>query len=471
MLEQVKKTISRYNMFPAGSRVAVAVSGGPDSVCALLALVELAPVLGIQLSVAHFNHQLRGPESEADERFVADLASRLELPFYKAEGRVGDADDNLEQAARRARNNFFTGLMTKHEVDHVATGHTRDDQAETVLFRILRGTGLTGMAGILPVTKEGIVRPLLEVTRADVEVFLGERGAGWREDAMNQEQRFARNRIRSSLLPQLEREWNPSLGASLARMADLAFEEERWITGLVDAEVERLVQVRGDGLEFLASALCRLPLGLARRVARAAVGLAKGDLRGLEFGHIESLLALAQRDAGEGCVQLPGVTAQRSFDWLRITRQGKRECPVPSLKIYAPGTFVAPDGTQVSLAVEEPVVDVATIRANGARLKAAVLDWGNFAGLELRGWRVGDHYRPQGRSRDEKVSEMFQRARVPSWQRPHWPIVTYGEEILWAKTFGPAAEFAADADTVRVLRIFTSDDAGEGGGKDDSEIG
>ena len=144
VLERVRKTITRYNMLPAGSRVAVAVSGGPDSVCLLHVLAGLAAQLGISLSVAHFNHKLRGDESDEDERFTAALAASLSLPFHHAEGRVDLAKENLEQAARRARREFFAGLIGSH-VDRVALGHTRDDQAETVLFRVLRGSGLTGL--------------------------------------------------------------------------------------------------------------------------------------------------------------------------------------------------------------------------------------------------------------------------------------------------------------------------------------
>ncbi len=161
VLESVLKTISRYNMLAPGCRLAVAVSGGADSVCLLHAIRELAPQIGVTLAgVAHLNHQLRGEASDEDERFVASLTGRLDLPFYRASARLtgepGNLGRNLEQAARRARSEFFAGLIRDGAADRVALGHTRDDQAETVLFRILRGSGLSGLAGISPVTRERI---------------------------------------------------------------------------------------------------------------------------------------------------------------------------------------------------------------------------------------------------------------------------------------------------------------------------
>ena len=177
MLEQVAATISRYSMLAPGARVIVAVSGGPDSVCLLHVLRELKiQVVGI----AHVNHKLRGEDSEEDERFVAAMAREMGLEFHSAVAVCGAG--NLEQTARRARREFFHDLIRRGLADRIALGHTRDDQAETVLFRMLRGSGLAGLAGILPVTAEGLIRPLLGVTRGEVETFLRERGIRWRED-------------------------------------------------------------------------------------------------------------------------------------------------------------------------------------------------------------------------------------------------------------------------------------------------
>src|SRR5476651_686134 len=221
-------------MFHPGQPIGVAVSGGADSVCLLHALLELAPKWNLHLSVLHLNHQLRGDESRQDAEFVRDLAARLGLPFLIREADVAASSDNLEQAARLARLAFFHEVLAAGAVSRVALGHTRSDQAETVLFRFLRGSGTAGLAGIRPVTSQGIVRPLIEIERSQVTQFLRERGIPWREDSSNASLQFARNRIRRQLLPQLASAWNPAIVQTLAHTADWALAEEAWW----EAEIE-----------------------------------------------------------------------------------------------------------------------------------------------------------------------------------------------------------------------------------------
>ncbi len=186
MLDRIAQFIARHHMFPHASRVGIAVSGGADSVFLLHALHALSPLWNLELSVVHIEHGIRGPESIADADFVRQLAASFAMPFHIHSANVPAIHDNQEQAARRVRQKFFTGLMAAGAVDRIATGHTRSDQAETVLYRILRGSGLAGLSGIYPVTKEGVVRPLLDLSRAEIEAWLGERNISWREDDTNQ---------------------------------------------------------------------------------------------------------------------------------------------------------------------------------------------------------------------------------------------------------------------------------------------
>jgi tRNA(Ile)-lysidine synthase len=449
VIERVLKTITRYNMLPRASHVTVAVSGGPDSVCLLEVLRELAPRFELKLSVAHFNHRLRGAASDEDEQFVAKLAARYGLRCYCASALVARSKDNLEQAARRARRAFFAELIRKGYTDRIALGHTRDDQAETVLFRVLRGSGLAGLAGIYPVTADGCIRPLIEITRAEVQEFLQSRGLEWREDATNRDPRFARNRIRHSLLPQIEREWNPRIADALAHLADLAHEEERWWEVEIDRLAGHLLRRISEGIEVRAGALAQLPQAAARRLVRRALADVKGDLRRIEYPHVEQVLELAARPEGEGRLRLPDLDVTRSFDWLRIAAARPPEA-FPIVNLEVPGTYAAPGGSS-KLRFE---VARKTMADPCATLEAELCFRLIPTPLELRGWRPGDHYRPARQSRDQKLKEMFQRARVPSWQRPLWPIVTGGGKILWARGFGAAAEFAADRKRGRVLQIW-----------------
>ncbi len=222
MLDRVAEFVARHRMLEGGQRVGVAVSGGADSVFLLHALREL----GFKLSVIHIEHGIRGAASVADAEFVGRLGADFGIPFLIHHADVPAMDGNLEQAAREVRQAFYAELIASGAVDRVATGHTRTDQAETVLYRILRGSGLTGLSGILPVTREGIIRPLLEIDRAEIEGWLRERGTAWREDETNRDRTLARNRLRHEILPLLRDGFNPQLDQALAHLATLARDEE-----------------------------------------------------------------------------------------------------------------------------------------------------------------------------------------------------------------------------------------------------
>jgi tRNA(Ile)-lysidine synthase len=437
-------------MIEPGARVLVAVSGGPDSVCLLHVLHELAPALGFTLSgVAHVNHKLRGPDSDQDQCFVAAVASSLGLKLHRIEAAVGGGAGNLEQAGRLARNEFFTGLIRAGAGDRVALGHTRDDQAETVLFRVLRGAGLAGLAGVLPVTADGLVRPLLAVTREETAGFLRARGIAWREDLTNREPRFARNRIRNELLPQLARDWNPRLRDALANLAALAYDEEQWWARRIARIAARTLAPARGGIELRALDVTKLSPAVARRLIRHAIRNVKGDLRRVEYPHVEGVLDLAGRKAGHGRLSLPGLRVLRSFEWLRLEPLGPATLPEPQ-RLPAPGSCRSPDGnTLISL----EVIDRKQIAGPCATLRRELALPEALRHFEVRGWRPGDHYRPVGEANDRKLKDMFQRGRVPSWRRPFWPILTDGRHILWAREFGVAAEFAAGDKPGLVLRI------------------
>jgi tRNA(Ile)-lysidine synthase len=444
VLEQVAATISRYDMLAPGARVIVAVSGGPDSVCLLHVLRELKIAMA---GVAHVNHKLRGEASEEDERFVAAMARDLGLEFYRSSGDLREG--NLEQAARVARREFFHDLIRRRRADRIGLGHTRDDQAETVLFRLLRGSGLAGLAGILPVTAEGLIRPLLGVTRGQVEGFLRKRGIPWREDASNREPRFARNRIRHELLPRLKQDWNPRVAEALAHLADLAYEEERWWAGEVGRLAGQMLRVSPGAVEVSMRELALVPRALARRLIRHAIRQARGNLRGVDFGHVEQVLELPE--AG-GKAELPGILAIRSFDWLRLGVPGPFQSR-PHLEggaVTVPGRTLAPDGnTMICLEV------IRQTRGSAAcgTLKSDLCFRTIPESLVLRGWRPGDRYCPIGHASDWKLKELFQRQRVPSWRRPFWPILCWGDKILWTRGFGPAREYTEHSDSGARFRL------------------
>ena len=234
VIEQVRKYIAEQRLFAPGDRVAVAVSGGADSVALLRVLLELRQELGVVLSVTHFHHGIRGAEADADHEFVSRLASQHGLEFHAG---FGDAPSHaregglsLETAARELRHRWFANLVAEGKADKIATAHTLDDQAETVLMRVIRGAGGRGLAAISPRHSEkALIRPFLETSRAEIELYLRTLNQSWRDDSSNRDLVHTRNRIRHELLPLLEQRFNPAIRQTLADLAEVArVEAEYW---------------------------------------------------------------------------------------------------------------------------------------------------------------------------------------------------------------------------------------------------
>jgi tRNA(Ile)-lysidine synthase len=451
VLSRIAQTIDRYRMFEGARRVGVATSGGADSVCLLHALSELAERYELTLSVVHLDHGLRGGESRADADFVRDLARRFSLPFHLRTLDLRSAGGNLEQEARHARLAFFGELIQTGVLDRVATGHTRSDQAETVLFRFLRGSGGTGLSGIRPVTADGLVRPLLAMERAQVVEYLTVRGIAWREDSSNQSPDFARNRIRHELLPRLAREWNPAIVETLGHMADWAAEEEAYQAADTDRLAAEHFHHSLGAVTICADVLASLPRAAARRLVRRAIEQVKGDLRGVGFAHVEAVLHLAGDPEG-GHADLPGMAVCRSFDWVRFTV--RRPACEWRVKVPIPGRVQVP-GTDLSISLE--IIDNSeTSRPSDYvyNIEMGCLDWKRLPGFAtLRSWRPGDRYQPMGSPGESKLKDLFQRARIPVWERTGWPILETGEQIAWSRRFGAAAWCAAGPETPVILRV------------------
>lgn len=431
-------------MFAPGDRVGVAVSGGADSVCLLHVLVELAPRWNLKLEVLHVDHGLRGAASQEDAAFVEGLAGRLGLPFHLE--RASGLEGNIEEAARELRRRFFLKTLAEAGLNSIALGHTRNDQAETVLFRLLRGAGVTGLAAMRPKTAEGFVRPMLATGRGEILEFLRERRIPWREDHTNAELVFARNRIRHELLPRLEREWNPAIVEALCRMAVLAAEDEEYWEAEVGRAAPQVLREAGETLIVDCARLEALPPALGRRILRSAVGRIRGGLRGVEFDHIDALLDLASRRRGDGRLILPGVDALRSFDFMRLAKpEAPRKPRDWSYSVSPPARIPLDDGKcLLCLEVVRPKGYTGVTGLDGRRVTGK---------LELRNWRPGDSYQPAGRGRPEKLKTLFQQARIPLWERRNWPILAMGGQILWTRRFGPAAGFAATGGCAEILEI------------------
>jgi tRNA(Ile)-lysidine synthase len=438
--EFVANLAQRYSS--SKGRVGVAVSGGADSVFLLHALHEA----GLAGQVLHVNHQLRGSESDGDEGFVRGLAAQLGVPCSVATLPPGPG--NTEQEARRGRYTWFSACITSGVCDLVATGHTLDDQAETVLSRFLRGAGTAGLAGILPATSAGIMRPLLRVPRATVRAWMLERHFEWREDSSNLDPSFLRNRLRRDVMPLLT-SINPGLPATLGATAEWARGEESYWA----AEVERLansyIQQRGEVVLLEASRVNDLHVAAQRRLLRRTIELVRGDLRSIDFRHVEAIRQLSASIKGSGRLQLPGLDIFRSFDWLRISPHGfdARSARDFEIDLPVPGSaVVAEKGLQVvtKLGAGNHVYNSELHAIDPARLTGSLL---------LRNWRPGDSLSPRGSTRAEKIKTLFQEHRIPVWERRAWPVIAAGRSVVWTRRFGVSAEYAAGPDSRSVILV------------------
>jgi tRNA(Ile)-lysidine synthase len=436
-----------------GMRLAVGLSGGADSVALLRVLVERnrepGRELGLVIHAAHLHHGLRGDEADADLAFARDLAQQLDIPFHHA--RVDTADEakaqreSVEEAARRLRYAWFQQLMSKGPprtaaphavVDAVATAHTLDDQAETVLAKFLRGAWTEGLSGIHPRLEgpEGggpILRPFLDTTRTEIEAYLCERGQHWREDSSNQQLTFTRNRIRHELLPLLE-SWNPSLREHLAHMAELARDEEAWWQAEIARVAPQLIlqgrPVRGGGraaTEGLAVDIARLvdlPPALQRRLLRHAAEQAGAAL---DFTATESLRALALTGrAGQRLGLAHGLRVERTHRELRFTMQPRGSNSanstevIPVYTVPVPGELTAPAfGICLQIATAGTPVDSKGIGATA----------------HLRPWKPGDCVRLRYSSGPRKIKEVLERMKVSGSERAAWPVLEYAGRIVWMK--------------------------------------
>ena len=462
MMEKVLKYVREQRLLQPGDRVAVACSGGADSVALLRILFDLRAELGLVLSVAHFHHQIRGAEADADKQFVEGLATGFQLEFHSGSGDVpthaAAQKISLETAARELRHQWFAGLVQKGKADKIATAHTLDDQAETVLMRILRGTGARGLAGIAPAQREKhLVRPLLEISRREIEAYLKAIGQSWREDSSNLDFGHTRNRIRHTLLPLLERDFNPSIRQTLADLAELARGEEEYWNSELSSLMPRLVRqgkpgrsgrsLRGEFQGVLAldrSVLRGFPVAIRRLVIHE---LAQKLGITLEFKHIQQLTALIEQDKPNRKLTLPGgLWANCTLREIQFSRSPQQSPENYRYSLPIPGEVAVPE---LGFTIRARLISAGKQKVSG--YNAASLLNPTLLGPELtvRNWRAGDRFFPVHSQSPKKVKELLQPARLglqfSSFQRRNWPVIESSGQIVWIRGFPVSRDFASSS--------------------------
>ena len=438
--ERVLRLIEREALVPRDGRVLVALSGGADSVALTALLHQTASAGAFSLAgLLHINHRLRGAAAEADERFCRELAGTLSLPITVERvdvGALASAEGiSIEEAGHRARYAIFHRMAAGPGIDRIATAHTRDDLAETFLLRLIRGAGPGGLAGIRPRAGD-VIRPLLEVSRAELRAYLADRGQSFREDQTNQDLRVTRNRVRHRLVPFLAEHFSPGIVEVLARDAAIARGDAEWIERAVNAAAREIVSYEEGTVTVDADRLRRQPVALARRIAKQA--LERVADRAVGFDHVERLLDVAATP--------DTPVAEADFPGSRVERRGSRitlQRPRPRRRsTFGAAGFEYQLGVPGEVAVEEAGLAVSAERApTGAAVPmnlsargatVAVAGTALSTPLTVRSWRPGDIFQPLGLAGRKKLQDFFVDRKIARHERGSIPIVADAQRgIVW----------------------------------------
>jgi len=427
MLDKVKKTLKKYSMLTKGEKVVVGVSGGADSIALLFSLNELIDY-GLELIVAHMNHGIREDEAERDAEFVKETAKSLGLTFVYGEVDAKKfKEDNglsLEDAARTLRYKFFDQVLSKHYATKLATAHTLDDQAETVLMRLIRGSGSKGLSGIPPVSNN-IIRPLIETSRGEIEDFLKSKGVSWVEDSSNESIEFLRNKIRLDLIPELQN-YNPQINETLAKTADILRAEDEFISheaGKRYGDVFRTnnSELTGDLVKFRS-----IDKIIRYSLLRTAIENLNSSLKNISSIHITSADDLLLSDTASGQIELPdNAVVAKGYDTFLVTKKTELEREF-FYTIQSPGKWSFPE-----LEVEISIVQTDSLEETDESVAYFDPVLAKFP-IGVRSFKPGDKFSPLGMQSSKKLQDYFTDIKLPKFLRSRVPIFISDGEIMWA---------------------------------------
>jgi len=453
-LARVRETISHLEMIQRNDRVIVAVSGGADSISLLHLLYSLRDFFSIHLVVAHFEHGLRPTEDPAETGFVQQFAASLGLPFESEKGSLSiGRGASIEERARNARYDFLERMRGKHNAQRIALGHTLNDQAETLLMRLLRGSGPAGLGSIPPVRNSTIIRPLIETERREIEAYLDSQGLAWKTDSSNLQPTYLRNRIRLELIPLLEN-YQPRLVKLLGQTTAILRDENACLEKIADAWLTSKVEMKPEGsFRISIPSLFELPIALRRRVTRQLIGKVKKDLRRISSDHIESAEKLMRGEKPQGSLSLPNsVKIKRAYDHLIFSAEPGRKLDSFSYNLGGPGEHQLEEiGLLISL-FEMP---------NSMGLPLEGSPWTAFLDAEkvhypltVRSFRPGDRFVPLGMTGHKKLKDFFVDLKIPRDQRYSTPILCCDNIPVWVCGFRIDDRFKVTPETKRLMRVM-----------------
>jgi tRNA(Ile)-lysidine synthase len=473
LIKAVKATIIKHSMLEPGDSVLAGVSGGADSIALVYILLKLSPELGLQLGIAHFDHGLRTGESDRDAEFVVSVAKNLNLPCYSKKANVKKFSIHhklsIEEAGRILRHKFLSETARKNGFDKIAMGHQKDDMAETVLINILRGSGSRGISGIPP-KRDMIVRPLIDISRSDIEYFLQSENIAHITDSSNMDTRFLRNRIRHRLIPLLASEYNSEIVENLNRTAEIIRDEQTWLDSMTDPLYKR-IQLPGDRFHIKLSIpeLKKMPVAAARRIIRKAVFEIKGNLHGVGFRHMDAVLELITSENKNFQFDFPGpVRIKRENATLEIirrknrgrdetvTRQNGIQQPLFEYIITNPQTVFVRETDQLIQLAELSSHEVSWLKKSNSYAtdpKEAYMDMVSLSyPILVRSFRPGDRFRPLGLSGFQKLKKFFNNHKVPFSQRKNIPILECSGKIIWVAGYRIDDAVKIKSSTKKVLK-------------------
>ena len=443
ILEKFIKTITVHNLFLPGDRVIVAVSGGADSVALLHLFLEIRERYDLALSIGHYNHKLRGFESDTDEEFVRELADRYHLDCFTRSAvpneRSLNPKGNLENWARTRRYEFFQQLADLHGIKRIALGHTMNDQAETVLMRLIRGSGTAGLAAIPVVRQEIFVRPLLDVYREEILDYLTANQLDWREDSSNSEGKYLRNRVRKELIPYLKDQYNPNIIELLSNTATILREDAETLSQLVSKVFQSEAAVHGERIVWNVPKLLSFRSGLQKNLVRQSLLELRQNLHSISSQDINAVLNLLRERKSGKFLKVGGVMVGREYDFLFFekAKPEPKEQAQYNYHLCIPGQVkLGGVGSLFEAFVEVSQGEKEILRRWKFNLNQEEVN----SGVWIRNWKPGDAYCPVGFSGKKKIKELFAQKKVSRSLRSAWPVVTIDDKIIFAKGFPVSAD-------------------------------
>ncbi|HCL80801.1 MAG TPA: tRNA lysidine(34) synthetase TilS [Nitrospiraceae bacterium] len=457
VIEKVKKTVNKYSMLSQGDHVLVGLSGGPDSVC-LLTILHRLNEPGVALSAAYIDHGLRPHETPDEIEFCAGICNSMNIEFITrhidVKSYAKEKGLSKQEAARELRYDALCGMAAEKGANKIALGHNADDQAETVIMRLLRGSGPSGLSGIPPVRilgnrQSSVIRPLLETERIEIETFLGNEGLGFVVDSSNLGHEYLRNRIRHTVIPSIKN-INKDFIHTLSRTSDIFRDEERYFDLLTTKTLMKLISRKtGSSIELFSGPLEAMDTVLLRRVLRRAIDETKG-LRAIGFVHIEDMLHLIKSGNSGDRIYLPkGIRVIKGYSTLIITSEQPVRLGTYAVKV--PGELVLKES---SIVVRSAVIDINESESPGDGKNNAFIDADKVnLPLTIRGRSDGDFFYPAGFGKRKKLQDYFVDEKVPRDERDAIPLLISGNDIAWIMGYRTDERYKVAKDTKRVIKF------------------